>query len=314
MGDNHKTDISILIPFLNEENNIPFLVETLNEFCSKRKQLSFEVIFVDDGSDDNSIELLTRLKHEYYNAKVIKLSKNYGSHAALRAGILNCNASYITFLNADLQDPVELTGKLYENILKGFDIVWAVRKNTNADLYEGFFSRLYANFMKKFVSKSFPDNGFDIVMFNSKVKNMLNQNIEANSSVFLQILTSGFKQGNITYEKQKRKIGKSKWTLSKKIKLLIDSFVGFSYMPIRLVSILGIVFFLIGIIWTIYIVFRVIIFNDLAQGWPMLISILLLGFGITNIGMGIIAEYLWRTLDASRKRPVFIIDEIIEIS
>lgn len=95
---------------------------------------------------------------------------------------------------------------------------------------------------------------------------------------------------------------------------MIDSFVAFSYAPIRFVSFVGILFFMIGIFWTIYIISRKILVNDLESGWPMLTSILLLGFGITNIGLGIIAEYLWRTLDASRKRPVFIIDEIMELN
>ncbi|HPZ88515.1 MAG TPA: glycosyl transferase family 2, partial [Flavihumibacter sp.] len=101
-------------------------------------------------------------------------------------------------------------------------------------------------------------------------------------------------------------------TLSKKIKLLIDSFVAFSFAPIRLVSFVGIMFFVLGILWSVYIIIRKIFFDDLAAGWPALLSILMIGFGITNISLGVIAEYLWRTLDASRKRPVFIIDEIVE--
>ena len=124
----------------------------------------------------------------------------------------------------------------------------------------------------------------------------------------------GFKSKYADIEKVQRKIGKSKWSVSKKIKLLIDSFVAFSYAPIRFVSFVGILFFIIGVVWTIYIVSRKLLYNDVASGWPALTSILLLGFGITNIGLGIIAEYLWRTLDASRNRPVFIIDEIIEVN
>ena len=112
---------------------------------------------------------------------------------------------------------------------------------------------------------------------------------------------------------KKRAAGKTKWTLSKKIKLVIDSFIAFSYAPIRFVTYAGILFFIIGIAWTVYITTRKIIFNDLASGWPMLTSILFLGFGLTNISLGIIAEYLWRTLDVSRHRPVFVIDEIIEL-
>jgi dolichol-phosphate mannosyltransferase len=147
-------------------------------------------------------------------------------------------------------------------------------------------------------------------MFNRKVADEVNKNVEANSSIFLQILGLGFRQESISYKKRERQTGVSKWTLSKKIKLFIDSFVAFSYAPIRFVTIVGIIFFIVGMIWTLYIVIRKIFFQDLAAGWPALMSILMIGFGITNISLGIIAEYLWRTLDASRKRQVYIIDEI----
>jgi dolichol-phosphate mannosyltransferase len=167
--------------------------------------------------------------------------------------------------------------------------------------------------MKKFVNANFPGKGFDIVFFNKKVKENLDRNIEQNSSIQLQILSLGYNTEHIYYDKQERKRGKSKWTTAKKIKLLIDSFVAFSYAPIRLVSMVGILFFLGGSLWSVYIILRKLILDDLASGWPMLMSILLIGFGITNISLGIIAEYLWRTLDASRKRPVFIIDKIIEL-
>jgi dolichol-phosphate mannosyltransferase len=148
-------------------------------------------------------------------------------------------------------------------------------------------------------------------MFNAKVAENLNKNVESNSSIFLQILNLGFKQSHITYLKSARIKGKSKWTFSKKMKLFIDSFVAFSYLPIRLVSIVGMLFFILGLLWTLYIGVRTVLWDDLQPGWPSLISILMIGFGITNIGLGIVAEYLWRTLDASRARPVFVIDEHI---
>jgi dolichol-phosphate mannosyltransferase len=167
--------------------------------------------------------------------------------------------------------------------------------------------------MKKYAFSNFPEKGFDIVMFNKKVASQVKNNVEANSSIFLQILGMGFRQASISYKKRERKTGVSKWTISKKIKLFIDSFVAFSYAPIRMVTIIGIAMFFIGIIWTIYIVTRKLLYHDLASGWPALMSILMVGFGITNISLGIIAEYLWRTLDASRRRPVFIIDKIVEL-
>jgi polyisoprenyl-phosphate glycosyltransferase len=305
--------LSIIIPFLNESDNVERLTTELDAFFAERKKLKVEVIFIDDGSIDNSVALLQQAKYAHYSPKIIKLSKNYGSHAALRAGILHANGEYISFMYADLQDPLELIEQMYLLIQQGNEIVWAVRNSTQSNLSERLFSQTYAYLMKKYAIKSFPEKGFDIVMFGQKVRNELNKNIETNSSIFLQILTMGFKQTTITYEKQARKAGKSKWTLRKKIKLFIDSFIAFSFAPIRFVTIVGFLLFVLGGFFGIYIVFRKLLFNDLEQGWAFLISILMLGFGITNISLGIIAEYLWRTLDASRKRPVFIIEEIIEL-
>lgn len=306
--------ISIIIPIYNEEEGIPALVEELNKFFNNIRNTFIEIIFINDGSSDNSFKILQQQSFKNYSIQIISLSQNYGSHAALRAGISKAKYEHITFMYADLQDPLELIYQMYEQSNRGFDIVWATRASINNSFFEILFSQGYAKLMQKFAFPNFPDNGFDIVMFNQKIKQELNQNIESNSSIFLQILGMGFSQVSISYDKKERKIGKSKWTISKKIKLMIDSFVAFSYAPIRFVSLIGFLFFTIGIIWTFYIIGRKILVDDLASGWPMLTSILLLGFGITNISLGIIAEYLWRTLDASRKRPVFIIDEIIELN
>ncbi|MFN8295949.1 MAG: glycosyltransferase family 2 protein [Chitinophagales bacterium] len=308
-------NFSIIIPFFNEENNIPNLIDSLDSFFKRNSLINCEVIFVDDGSTDESFKLFEKYFYDKsFAGKVIRLSKNYGSHAAIRAGLLNTSGDYAMFLPADLQDSPELILQLSTKAKEGYDIVLASRNNTATGIFEKAFTHIYAALMRKCVNKDYPLHGFDVVFFNRKVIDKLNKNIESNSNIFLQILEMGFKQSSIDYDKQERKIGKSKWTIGKKIKMLIDSFVAFSYAPIRFVSFVGILFFMIGILWTVYIVSRKLIYDDIATGWPMLTSILLLGFGITNIGLGIIAEYLWRTLDASRKRPVFIIDEMVELN
>src|SRR5690606_27503721 len=277
--------ISIISPFLNESDNIGNYVSTLNRFFVN-KPYAVEVILVDDGSTDNSIELLQSQQFGNYDIRVLKLSKNFGAQAAVRAGILHATGDYITFLPADLQDPLDLIDMSLEMVgEKDADIVYAFRKTTNNSFFESVFSQFYAYLMKKFVSPKFPGKGFDIVFFNRKVKENLDQNIELNSSIQLQIFTLGYKSENVYYDKAERKVGKSKWTFSKKIKLFIDSFVAFSFAPIRLVSMVGILFFILGSIWTIYIILRKILFDDLASGWPALMSILMVGFGITNISL-----------------------------
>ncbi|TMI74216.1 MAG: glycosyltransferase [Bacteroidetes bacterium] len=315
MQENTNKTVTVVIPIFNEYEGIPFLVDSLNEFFGQNSQLDAEVIFVNDGSRDNSVERLGSMSHKTYRAKVISFSRNFGSHAALRAGISHASGDYICFNYADLQDPLELVTRMKELMDQGHDIIWAQRESTKVPWGEKMFSKFYASLMKKFAFKNFPEKGFDIVMFNKKVAGEVNKNVEANSSIFLQILGMGFRQTNITYKKRERQTGVSKWTLSKKVKLFIDSFVAFSYAPIRFVTIIGILFFIAGLIWTAYIVIRKVFFPyPYSAGWPAMMSLLSLGFGITNISLGIIAEYLWRTLDASRKRQVFIIDDIKELN
>jgi glycosyltransferase involved in cell wall biosynthesis len=315
MQDTTNKTITVVIPIFNEYEGIPFLVDSLNEFFGQNDQLNAEVIFVNDGSRDNSVERLGSMSHRTYRARVISFSRNFGSHAALRAGISHASGDYICFNYADLQDPLELVIRMKDLMDQGHDIIWAQRESTKVPWGEKMFSKFYASLMKKFAFKNFPEKGFDIVMFNKKVAAEVNKNVEANSSIFLQILGMGFRQTNITYKKRERQTGVSKWTLSKKIKLFIDSFVAFSYAPIRFVTIIGILFFIAGLVWTAYIVVRKVFFPyPYSAGWPAMMSLLSLGFGITNISLGIIAEYLWRTLDASRKRQVFIIDDIKELN
>ena len=151
------------------------------------------------------------------------------------------------------------------------------------------------------------------MMINRKIVDFLNSNIENNSSLHLQIINAGFESIIIGMDYRSRTKGISKWTMSKKIKLFIDSFVSFSYFPLRLVSIVGVILALAGIVYGIYIVVARLLHNDFQEGFPTIAALLLFGFGITNISLGIIAEYLWRTHDAAQKRPVFIISNEIDI-
>lgn len=306
--------ISVIIPFVNEAQNLISFKSAIDDyFINNSKENKLEFLFVDDGSTDDSVKIIRDFGNLNFDVKVIKLSKNYGSHAALRAGIMNANGDYLMFLYADLQDPIELIDRLSEKMDFGNDIVWANRKNSKAPLFERFFSRFYSGLMRKFALSNYPEKGFDVVMFNRKVADALNRDIQVNSSLFLQILSLGFKQDSIEYDKVERKHGKSKWTINKKIKLLVDSFVAFSFAPIRLVTIVGITLFAGGLLFSFYLLMRKVLFHDLVSGWTMLMTTLSLGFGITNISLGIIAEYLWRTFDAARGRPAFIIDEIIDL-
>ncbi len=151
--------VSVIIPIYNEYEGIPFLVENLNTFFGQHPKLRPEVIFVNDGSKDGSVERLQEMNHETYKAKVISLSRNFGSHAALRAGISVASGDFICFNYADLQDPLELIIEMEEKTKEGNEIIWAHRESTKVSLGEKAFSSLYAYLMKKFAFSKFSRKG-----------------------------------------------------------------------------------------------------------------------------------------------------------
>jgi len=307
-----EPQITLVIPFLNERDALPSLVEKLSKFFQSATLPAVEVIFVDDGSTDGCAELLKQIDLPF-QARLIRLSRNYGTHAALRAGILHARGQWISNNYADLQDPLEVLPQLYELGLKGADIVWAHRRSTKAAFVERIFSEINAGLVRRLIDPRYPEMGLDIFMINKKVKNELDQCPESNTSLFLQIMSLGFSQSHLSYDKQERTVGKSKWTFGKKLKLLIDTFVGFSYAPIRFVTVVGLALFIAGILLSLYVIALTLMGSGLVTGYSKLACIVLIGFGTTNISLGIIAEYLWLVLDASRNRKVYIIDSVVEL-
>ena len=303
--------ISVIIPYLNEADGIIKCCGFIDNLA-KSKAYETEVIFVDDGSTDNTSEIIAEYNFlQCEIVKIITLSKNFGSHAAIRAGIKEATGDYITYIGADLQEPPDMIEKMLALILDGYDAIYIERAATKRSFFEKAFSSTFSALMRRFAVKNYGSGGINNIMFNRKILEYLNENQELNSSLMLQIVNAGFRYSTLKMDYLARTIGKSKWTFSKKMKLFIDSFVAFSFMPIRLVSIVGILMALFGFVYFLVILIGKIV-NPASSvlGFPTLVSIMLLGFGITNISLGIIAEYLWRTYDSARKRPVYIISDL----
>ena len=308
-----KPEISVVIPFLNEADNLPLITAALEEYVPTLG-VPVEVVFVNDGSTDGSREWLEQAEFKNYTVKLVNFSRNFGSHAAVRAGFVNASADNCVWLGADMQEPLEIIGKGYQLVKEGYDLVLVQKNQVKVSKSEETFSRLYSAMIRKWAIPGYPEKGVNTIFFNKKVKDNLNANPELNSSVVLQVISLGFKQTVINMNYNERAKGQSKWTFAKKLKLLIDSFAAFSFFPIRMVSVIGFIFAFIGALMALDLVI-VKIFNirPVTLGWPTLISVLMLGFGITNISLGVIAEYLWRTLDAARNRPVYIIESVENI-
>jgi dolichol-phosphate mannosyltransferase len=303
--------ISIIIPSYNEEENLPALYERLKHVAEGRTD-TYEFIFVDDGSTDSSLKILEDMASKDNRVKAIKFSRNFGSHAACFAGLSRSAGDACTFLSADLQDPPEMIETLVDEWRKGYQIVIGVRQweKDAARL----FPNLYYKAVRRFALKNMPAAGTDVFLIDRKVVDTIVSIQEKNTSIFGLILWSGFKQTIVAYSKGARQKGVSKWTLGKKIKLFIDTFVSFSYVPLRLISLVGILLAFLGFVYAFFIVFNRLFFSVPVEGWASLMVALLVVSGTQLVFLGILGEYLWRNFDETRKRPAFIIDRMIGFS
>lgn len=301
--------LSIIIPVYFNELNIPFLYDELKEKILSNQNFEAEIILVDDGSKDSSYKELLKLREKDERFKIVKLSRNFGSHTAILAGFAHATGDCMTMVAADLQEPLEIIQEMYEKWERGSKVVIAVRKDREDGALQKLFSNTYYSLMRKYAISNMPPGGFDCFLIDKKVAKVLTEINEKNSSIVGQVLWTGFEPEMIYYVRKKREIGKSKWTLSKKVKLFIDSFMAFSYVPIRFISALGIFISIIGFILAIFLILNKMIYNVPVQGWTtMMITVLILS-GIQMLTLGVIGEYLWRNFDETRKRPLYIVEK-----
>ena len=301
--------VSIIVPIYYNELNIPHLYEQMKEKILSRTDFEAEIVCVDDGSKDGSYKALLELREKDDRFKVVKLSRNFGSHTAILAGFAHATGDCMTMVAADLQEPLEIIIEMYEKWKQGKKVVIAVRKDREDGFFQKLFSNTYYSLMQKYALKDMPSGGFDCFFIDKKVRDVVVCMNEKNSSIVGQVLWAGFEMDKIYYVRKKREIGESKWTLSKKIKLFIDSFMAFSYVPIRFISTLGIFISIVGFILAVFLIVNKFMFNVPVQGWTTMMITLLMLSGIQMLTLGVIGEYLWRNFDESRGRPTYIVEE-----
>jgi len=303
--------LSVIIPcYFNEEN----IIETKKVLIDNEKNfpsdLTFEYLMVDDGSKDGTLKELLNFRNDFpEKVKVIKLSGNFGSYNAILAGMNFATGDCNVILVADLQDPPELVPRMYEYWEKGIKLVIANRQDREDSLIQRLLSNTYHLLIRKLALKGVPKGGYDLVLFDRKLREEVVRINEKNTNQIYLLSWLKYDYVNIPYTRKKRETGKSRWTLSKKIKLFIDSFVSFSFFPIRLISITGLLLGFISFCYGIFVIYAKISGLVPLQGWTAIMVVLLFVSSFQMIALGIIGEYVWRTMDASRNRPNFIVEE-----
>ena len=281
----------------------------LSSVVKALSQYVFELIFVDDCSSDDTPSIVSKFRQGNDLVHHLRFARNCGSHAAVAAGLSVCTGDAAVVLAADLQDPPEMIPDLIEEWNKGCSIVWGVReKREGENLATRAFSRLYYFLMNYLSNVKQPPRGADVFLVDRVVIEAFKSSPEKNTSVTMLIAWLGFTQTSIEYAKRARHSGASKWSSSQRLKLFFDSLISFSYVPLRFMSLTGLISAFLGMLYSI-----VVCINALrglpVEGWASLMIVVLVTGGIQMIMMGLLGEYLWRTYDETRGRPRYVIEK-----
>jgi dolichol-phosphate mannosyltransferase len=310
-----SVDFSIVIPVFFNQGTLKKTYQILREEVINGSQgRTGEVIFVDDGSREGSLDGLVKLKEEFPkdNIKIIKFTRNFGQVAAIKAGYQIAKGTCVINISADLQDPPQLINQMLDHFYNdNYEIVVCTRESRDESFLKRKTSRLFYGIIKHLSFTNMPIGGFDFVLISNKVKTIILERPEANPFWQGQILWPGYSVKFIPYKRRKREVGKSRWTFSKKVKYLIDGVMSYSYLPLRLISITGILLAFGGFLYAA-IIFFARLFGSIPVGWAPLMIVILVLSGIQMLMLGVIGEYLWRTLDQVRNRPTYIIEKIYE--
>lgn len=304
--------ISIVIPvYYNQDNLIPLYEDIKNKIINVI-DYDYELVMVNDGSQDQSYHLMQQLANNDSHIKIVSLSRNFGSHAAILCGLEKCTGDCAVVKAADLQEPTELVLEMVERWKQGKNVVLAVREGREESKSQTAFANLYYWLVRRTSLPTMPKGGFDVYLLDQKVIQVLLALDERNSALTGQILWSGFKTDIVYYTRLAREIGTSRWTLRKKIRLVMDTLFSFSTLPITLVESIGMLSFAGALVWAVVVLICKLSGIIEVSGWTTLFIFNLFSFGIIMLTLGILGEYLWRTFDASRNRPPYIIEDYEE--
>ncbi len=301
--------VSLVIPVYYNEDNLPPLYQDICEKLYPHTEYEWEIVMVNDGSEDNSYQIMRKLAAQDSRIKAISLSRNFGSHAAILCGLSKCTGDCAVVKAADLQEPTELVLDMVKRWEAGYNVVLAVRKDREESKGQTLFANLYYTMVRKMMLSAMPKGGFDVYLVDRKVIDVLNALDEKNSALTGQILWSGFKTDKVYYTRLAREIGESRWTLKKKIRLVADTMFSFSTLPIKAVTTIGVCSFAGSLVWAVVEIICKLLGLINVSGWTMLFIFNLFSFGVIMLTLGILGEYIWRTFDASRNRPPYIIEE-----
>ena len=304
-------DVSIVVPVYFNEENLARTVATLKrEVVDANPGMRFELVFVDDGSGDRSLEVLLALQREHPGLlRVIKLTRNFGQVSAQWCGYAHARGRIIVTMSADGQDPARLVNEmLAAHRDEGHEVVICTREERDESAYRVATSRIFYWLMRKLSFANMPRGGFDFVSLTRRALDVFLANREAHPFFQGQILWMGFPPKMIPYRREARQGGKSRWTFAKKLTYLIDGVLSYSYKPLRLMSLVGLFFACCGFLYALLIAILRLTGQLPRLGLinPLMVVVLVMG-GTQMLMLGIIGEYVWRIYDEVKGKPNYIV-------
>lgn len=308
-----KKLFSIVIPVYRNENNLPVTIpRILGLLPTLFPEYDTELILVNDGSPDGSWEIMKAFQQQYPETiQIARLIHNFGQGIATSCGIRLAKGDAVGVISADLQDPFELFSDMLAELECGYDLVCGVREGRREKGLNVLFSKTTHRLIKRFINSQYPAGGFDFFVMNRTAVNRFLQVQEKNGSMQLSLLWVSGAVKFIPYVRQERELGTSGWTFSKKTKYFIDTFVSNSYLPLRVMSVGGLLFAILAFCFSVVVFLGALFMETEVQGWSSLALLITFFSGLILTALGIIGEYLWRIYDEVKARPLYFVDQII---
>ena len=307
--------IAVVVPVFNERDNLRRFYEAVTGIMRSMADYDWEFVFVDDGSRDGSFDVLSALRASDDRVQALRFPRNFGSHVAIAAGIDYCHGDAAIIMAADLQDPPALIRDFVGRWRDGFDVVWGARTGRDDGRLRSWAMSVFYSLVRRFAIPTYPKGGTgSFCLISRPVIDAFRQCNERNRLTFGLIAWGGFRETEVPYHRPRRLVGSSSWTVRKMMKSAIDTFVSFSFLPIRAISFLGLIVSCLSFLFGFYVVVNALVFGTRVQGWTsVMLAVLVLG-GVQLVMIGVLGEYLWRILDEARARPLYIIERTLGLS
>ena len=302
--------ISIIIPAYNEEESLPMLRGRIESLIDSMKNYEFEILFVNDGSKDRTIEIIKKMREEDTRFNYVDFSRNFGKEIAMIAGLDYATGDCVIFMDADLQDPPELIPELVKYWEQGYDDVYAKRRSRKGETWlKKFTSKMYYKVLQKTTRIEIQKDTGDFRLLDRRCVNALKKLRESERNTKSMFSWIGYKKKEVLYDRDPRIAGTTKWNYIKLIDLAIDGITSFTTSPLRLSTYIAIPTFLVLFVYFIYVIVKCFVIKQAIQAFQAIILLILFFSGVQILLFGIVGEYLGRIFNETKNRPLYLVNE-----